>query len=40
MRDGISMEEGTLPISLEELYEKEKRAPAARCFPSSSCSSN
>jgi len=25
MRDGISVEEGTLPISLEELYEKEKR---------------
>ena len=27
MRDGINMEEGTLPISLEELYEKEKRRP-------------
>ncbi|MEP6698907.1 MAG: LptF/LptG family permease [Verrucomicrobiota bacterium] len=25
IRDGISAEEGTLPISLEELYEKEKR---------------
>ena len=25
MRDGISVEEGTLPISLDELYEKEKR---------------
>src|SRR5256885_8247901 len=25
MRDGISVEEGTLPISLEDLYEKEKR---------------
>ena len=25
MRDGISVAEGTLPISLEELYEKEKR---------------
>jgi LPS export ABC transporter permease LptF len=25
MRDGISVVEGTLPISLEELYEKEKR---------------
>lgn len=24
MRDGISVEEGTLPISLEELYEKQK----------------
>ncbi|HZE12836.1 MAG TPA: LptF/LptG family permease [Chthoniobacterales bacterium] len=24
MRDGISVEEGTLPISLEDLYEKEK----------------
>ena len=28
MRDGISMSEGTLPISLEELYEKEKRRPS------------
>jgi LPS export ABC transporter permease LptF len=27
MRDGINMAEGTLPISLEELYEKEKRHP-------------
>jgi lipopolysaccharide export system permease protein len=25
MRDGVSVEEGTLPISLEDLYEKEKR---------------
>jgi len=25
IRDGISVEEGTLPISLDELYEKEKR---------------
>src|SRR3982751_4729319 len=25
IRDGISMQEGTLPISLEELYQKEKR---------------
>jgi len=25
IRDGISVEEGTLPISLEDLYEKEKR---------------
>lgn len=25
VRDGINMEEGTLPISLQELYEKEKR---------------
>ena len=25
MRDGINVESGTLPISLEELYEKEKR---------------
>jgi LPS export ABC transporter permease LptF len=25
MKDGISVEEGTLPISLEDLYEKEKR---------------
>jgi len=25
MRDGISVAEGTLPISLDELYEKEKR---------------
>ena len=25
VRDGISVEEGTLPISLEDLYEKEKR---------------
>jgi lipopolysaccharide export system permease protein len=28
MRDGISMAEGTLPISLEELYEKEKKRPS------------
>src|ERR1051326_2309118 len=28
MRDGISMAEGTLPISLEELYEKEKKKPS------------
>ena len=28
IRDGISMEEGTLPISLEELYEKEKKKPS------------
>ena len=28
MRDGISVEEGTLPISLEELYEKEKKRPS------------
>ena len=27
MRDGINMVEGTLPISLEELYEKEKKRP-------------
>ena len=27
IRDGISMTEGTLPISLEELYEKEKNQP-------------
>ena len=27
MRDGISLAEGTLPISLEELYEKEKKRP-------------
>ncbi len=27
IRDGISMAEGTLPISLEELYEKEKKRP-------------
>lgn len=27
-RDGISMAEGTLPISLEELYEKEKKRPS------------
>ena len=27
IRDGISMTEGTLPISLEELYEKEKKRP-------------
>ncbi len=25
VRDGINMAEGTLPISLEELYQKEKR---------------
>ena len=28
IRDGISMEQGTLPISLEELYEKEKKRPS------------
>ncbi|HEY6071267.1 MAG TPA: LptF/LptG family permease [Chthoniobacterales bacterium] len=28
IKDGISMQEGTLPISLEELYEKEKRRPS------------
>ena len=28
VRDGISMAEGTLPISLEELYEKEKKRPS------------
>src|SRR5205814_3508392 len=27
IRDGISLAEGTLPISLEELYEKEKKRP-------------
>ena len=27
IRDGISLQEGTLPISLEELYEKEKKRP-------------
>src|SRR5256885_10308970 len=27
VRDGINMVEGTLPISLEELYEKEKKRP-------------
>lgn len=28
VRDGINMAEGTLPISLEELYEKEKKRPS------------
>ncbi|MDQ6808218.1 MAG: LptF/LptG family permease [Verrucomicrobiota bacterium] len=28
MRDGINMAEGTLPISLEDLYDKEKRRPS------------
>jgi lipopolysaccharide export LptBFGC system permease protein LptF len=28
IHDGISMTEGTLPISLEELYEKEKKKPS------------
>src|SRR6184192_4317842 len=28
IRDGISMHEGTLPISLDELYEKEKKRPS------------
>jgi lipopolysaccharide export system permease protein len=28
VRDGITMKEGTLPISLEELYEKEKKRPS------------
>ena len=28
IRDGINMAEGTLPISLEELYEKEKKQPS------------
>lgn len=27
MRDGITMAEGTLPISLDELYEREKKEP-------------
>jgi LPS export ABC transporter permease LptF len=28
IRDGINMAEGTLPISLEELYEREKKQPS------------
>src|SRR5439155_26546321 len=28
IRDGISMAEGTLPISLDQLYEKEKKRPS------------
>src|SRR6267143_2966055 len=28
IRDGINMVEGTLPISLQELYEKEKKRPS------------
>ncbi|MEY2480756.1 MAG: lipopolysaccharide export system permease protein [Verrucomicrobiota bacterium] len=28
IRDGINMAEGTLPISLDELYEKEKKQPS------------
>jgi len=28
IRDGINMAEGTLPISLEDLYEKEKKRPS------------
>ena len=28
IRDGISMAEGTLPISLEELYDKQKKRPS------------
>src|SRR5438105_4041304 len=28
IKDGLSMVEGTLPISLEELYEKEKKRPS------------
>jgi lipopolysaccharide export system permease protein len=28
IRDGISMAEGTLPISLEELYERERKRPS------------
>lgn len=28
IRDGINMEEGTLPISLEELYERERTRPS------------
>src|SRR5438067_13176289 len=28
IRDGINMVEGTLPISPEELYEKEKKRPS------------
>ncbi len=28
IRDGINMVEGTLPISLDELYEKEKKRPS------------
>src|SRR5262245_66629569 len=28
IKDGISLAEGTLPISLEELYEREKKRPS------------
>ncbi len=28
IRDGINMVEGTLPISLEELYDREKKRPS------------
>src|SRR5438128_12457065 len=28
IKDGINVVEGTLPISLEELYEKEKKRPS------------
>jgi len=34
------MVEGTLPISLEELYEKEKKRPTVLHYRSSNCSTN
>jgi len=40
IRDGINMVEGTLPISLEELYEKEKNARTVLHYRSSNCSTN
>ncbi len=40
IRDGINMVEGTLPISLEELYEKEKNGRAVLHCRSSNCSTN
>ena len=41
IRDGISMAEGTLPISLEELYEKEKKRPSRSALSlSNNCWSN
>ena len=40
IHDGINMVEGTLPISLEELYEKEKNDRAVPLCRSSNCWSN
>jgi hypothetical protein len=40
IRDGINMAEGTLPISLDELYEKEKKRPSRSALSITNWSSN